>query len=743
MKKVLKITGVIVLIPVILFAVAAVGLATIDLNDYRTDIEQLVADNTGRQLTLKGDLNKSFFPWLGINVGSVALSNASGFEPADFASVNKVEIKIDTVSLLKLEPKISRIIVKGLNLNLARNKNGASNWQDLTKPSATDEAKDSAVATEEKPAETKQQKGEQPAVTDQLALINIAGVTIEDANVNWVDEQAGTSYAIKQVNLSVSAISLNKPIALEMDFELNSSEPQINARVQLSSDKLDWDLENKRYAVTPLRVSVQASGEVLPVSPLSAQLHLVASTNLEKQLLTIDEIRLDTLDLSLKGKALVTHIMEAPRYQSEIALAAFNPGALMQKLSLSLPPMADEKAMNAASLDVKLKGDTDHIEVSDLKLVLDDTNIIANVSVTDFSKPGIKAKLELDKINLDRYLPLSTEPDVTQPVSTGNKSSETTQAEPLPIPVELIRSLDVDASIKAGELTIRELSVNEVVAKARVKNKIASLSPLSMKVAQGSMRTDVTLDVTKANPLYRVKQTIDQVQAAPLVKAVTGDEHVSGMLMLKANIDSKGMMLDEVKKNLDGNLSFLFKDGAVKGVNLGEMLRKAKAKLDKEEYVESKTPRRTDFAELGGSATIKSGVIINRDLSAKSPLLRVDGKGKVDLVNENLDYLVTTHLVGTSKGQGGKSMEDLKGIPVPIHLTGPFNNIQWDYKWSVITNALKDKFKKKVKAKTKAKVEEKKAAARKKLDEKKEEKKEELKEKIEEKAKDLKKLFKF
>ena len=56
-------------------------------------------------------------------------------------------------------------------------------------------------------------------------------------------------------------------------------------------------------------------------------------------------------------------------------------------------------------------------------------------------------------------------------------------------------------------------------------------------------------------------------------------------------------------------------------------------------------------------------------------------------------------------------MEDLKGIPVPIHLTGPFNNIQWDYKWSVITNALKDKFKKKVKAKTKAKVEEKKAAA--------------------------------
>lgn len=741
MKKVLKITAVIVLIPVILFAVAAVGLATIDLNNYRSEIEQLVSENTGRQLTLKGDLQKSFFPWLGIEVGTVALSNAKGFKPDEFASIGKVEIKIDTVSLLKLEPKISRIIVKGLNLHLAKNKAGITNWADLSQASTSDQVKQPAVAAEDKAAVSKEDKPQASSTTDPLALINIAGITIENANVNWVDEQAGASYALKNVNLVSSEIKLNTPVALDMDFELVSATPQLNAKVILSSAKVDWDLKNQRFAVSPLSVDLQASGKALPVSPLSAKLQLVATTNLQKQLLTIDELKLDAFNLSLQGKVLVSQLMDAPRYQSDIAVATFSPRSVLKALSIPLPAMADEKAMTAASLKVNVKGDTTQVEVSDLQVQLDDTTLNANASVVNFSKPVIKATVELDTINLDRYLPPTVEADAAA-TPAAEQAPATTPAEPLPIPVELIRSLDADASVKAGKVIIKQLDIDELIVKAKVKNKVATLNPVSMNLAKGSLRTDLRLDVTKSTPLYTVKQTIDQVQAAPLVKAVAGDEHVSGMLMLKASVDSKGMMLDDVRKNLNGNLSFLFKDGAVKGVNLAEMLRKARAKLDKEEYVESNDHRQTDFAELGGSATINNGVVTNKDLSAKSPLLRVEGEGKVDLVKESLDYLVTTHLVGTSKGQGGKSMEELRGIPVPIRLTGPFNDIQWDYKWSVIRKAFQDKLKKKVKAETKAEVEAKKAEIKEKLEEKKEEKKEEIKEKLEDKFKEkLKKLF--
>lgn len=742
MKKVLKIVGIIISIPIILFAVAAFGLASIDLNNYRSEIEQLVADNTGRNLSLKGDLKKSFFPWLGIEVGAVALSNAKGFEPADFASVNQVEIKIDTVSLLKLEPKIDRIIIKGLNLNLAKNKDGISNWADLSKTAPTDGPAPGETETG-KPDQAKDVTKPETAKSPQLPLFHVAGITIENANVQWHDQQTGSSYAVKQLNLSVSEVSLNKPVALEMDFELSSSEPALNARVDLASEKVEWDLTKQRYAVSPITLSVRASGDALPASPLAVQMQTNATVNLSLQLLDISELTLKAMGLTLQGNASVTQLIDAPQYQSEISIAKFNPRSLLQKLSIELPPMADDKALSAVTVQTKFKGDTNQIEMPELQVALDDTQLDASASVKNFAKPSINAALNLDKINLDRYLPPVTEGDVAaKPESSTASASQTAQSQPLPVPVDLIRSLDAVVNLKAGKLVIKELDVDNAVVKAKVKNSVASLSPVRMDVASGSLQTDVTLDVSKKIPLYRVKQTIDQVQAAPLIKAVAGDDYVSGLLMLRANIDSKGILLDEVKKNLNGNFSFLFKDGAVKGVNFGEMLRKAKAKLDKEEYVESKDPKTTDFAELGGSATIKNGVIHNRDLSAKSPLLRVDGKGKVDLVNENLDYLVTTNLVGTSKGQGGKSIEELKGIPIPIQLTGPFSDIQWDYKWSVITKALKAKLKKKAKKKIETKKQEVKQKAKQELEQKKEEKKEEIKDAIEDKLKEkFKKLF--
>jgi len=736
MKKTMKIVGIVIAIPIILFLVAAIVLASIDLNDYRGNIAQLVEENTGRQLTVKGDLEKSFFPWLGVKVGEVSLSNAKSFQPADFASLSNVEIKIDTISLLTFKPKISRIIIKGLNLNLSKNKKGVTNWDDLTK------AKSADGEPEQPTVDKSEDKGQQATAegpgADALALINVEGITIENANVSWVDDQAGTSYAVKQVNLSVSEVALNKPLTLELDFAFDSKEPKISAKVSLSSDRIDWDIKNQRYSMNPLSIKVDASGNTLPVSPLSLRLKLLVDADLKQQTLNLSEVKLDALDVAVQAKTSVSSLLDAPKYQSTIEVAALNPRDLMKKLSIEPPPTADKKVLTRLSLKVDVKGDTNQVKVTDLIVTLDDTKISAEASIKNFASPAIIAALSLDKMDLDRYLPPATDVAAADaaPTPTTKSTTEPTAPQPLPIPVELIRSLDVDASVKAGKLIIKKLDIDDVVVKAQVKNSVATLSPVTLNVAKGTLRSDVILDVKTDDPRYSLKQSIKQVEAAPLAGAIAGEEYVSGMLDMTAAVTSQGMMLNQIKKNLDGKLSFKFANGAVKGVNLGEMARKAKAKFDKEDYVESKDPRQTDFAELIGTANIKNGVLTNNDLSAKSPLIRVEGKGQVNLVAENLDYLVTTYVVGTSKGQGGKSIEELKGIPIPIHLTGPFTNIQWDYKWSIIRDALQAKLKKQAKEKVKAKQEEIKQETKQELEEKKDELKERAKEK-------LKKLFKF
>jgi hypothetical protein len=54
-----------------------------------------------------------------------------------------------------------------------------------------------------------------------------------------------------------------------------------------------------------------------------------------------------------------------------------------------------------------------------------------------------------------------------------------------------------------------------------------------------------------------------------------------------------------------------------------------------------------------------------------SPLLRLTGKGSVDLVHKRLDYHVNPTLVGTIVGQGD-TVTARKGLSVPLVITGPF-----------------------------------------------------------------------
>jgi len=80
----------------------------------------------------------------------------------------------------------------------------------------------------------------------------------------------------------------------------------------------------------------------------------------------------------------------------------------------------------------------------------------------------------------------------------------------------------------------------------------------------------------------------------------------------------------------------------------------------------------------------------------KSPFLRIGGAGKFDVGRGNVDYTAKATVVDTSKGQEGAELAALKGVTVPVLLSGPFEAIDWKIQWShvaaaAIENRLKDK----------------------------------------------------
>ncbi|CAG19584.1 hypothetical protein [Photobacterium profundum] len=51
-------------------------------------------------------------------------------------------------------------------------------------------------------------------------------------------------------------------------------------------------------------------------------------------------------------------------------------------------------------------------------------------------------------------------------------------------------------------------------------------------------------------------------------------------------------------------------------------------------------------------------------------MLRIDGKGNTHLVSERLDFIINTSVVASSKGQGGKGIDDIADLTVPVNVKG-------------------------------------------------------------------------
>jgi AsmA protein len=182
-----------------------------------------------------------------------------------------------------------------------------------------------------------------------------------------------------------------------------------------------------------------------------------------------------------------------------------------------------------------------------------------------------------------------------------------------------------------------------------------------------------------------IKQNLTGINVGPLLKDAANFDSLEGKGNLSLDVSGQGNTVTAIKKALNGNAAIKLTDGAIKGINIAGSIRSAKAKLGSlkgETTQAASQTEKTDFSELTASFNIKNGVAHNSDLAGKSPLLRLGGDGDIDIGNENLNYLVKATVVATAAGQGGKELTDLKGLTVPVKLTGPFASPQYKIDFS-------------------------------------------------------------
>jgi AsmA protein len=718
---------------VVLVLVVAGGAAAIvmlvDPNDYRDEIADKVREATGRELILGGELGLSIFPNIGLTLNSASLSNAPGFGDAPFAEVGEVAIQVKLMPLLsnQLEMETTRLI--GLKVNLARDDAGHGNWEDLVgddrhkddKPDRDGdrhgggeglaglaiggiEIRDAAITWDDR-------QNKQRYAIENLDLTTgaIGGGRPVDLVLGFdVDsnepEMAGKIELSGQVTVDQGASTV-AIAGTELKVDLKGAglpggafDAILTADVMANLLKQTASLGNLKLAT----LGIQASGKVdatqindapklngqLAVAqfdlatlvdrlgielPADVQADKLGTAKLDATFTATEKnAELQKLVVAIAGGTLEAQAkianLEKPSATGTVSISNLNPRVLLAAAGQAIET-ADPQALTSLNLKSGFTGSQNHVELKGLDLAIDQSKLTGNASVKNFAKPSIRFGLNLDAIDADRYLP---PPSETAPAAAAPAGSPGTGAGAAAgLPLEPLRALDMDGTLKIGKLKAYNVHSKNIVLRFNASGGQLRLNPAKAEMYDGRYQGNIGLDVRSDTPKLSLDESLTGVQVGPLLRDLTGEEEkLVGKAQMSTKLTAQGTAAEAIQKTLNGTAAFSFTDGAVKGVNLAKMIRDAKATLGGKPAPSSNEAEQTDFAILSGTAKITNGLVDNRDLTMKSPAFRIAGAGTADLPKQQVDYLVKASIVGTSKGQGGKDLESLKGVTVPVRIKG-------------------------------------------------------------------------
>ncbi|MBT8419764.1 MAG: AsmA family protein, partial [Gammaproteobacteria bacterium] len=553
MKALLKTIGIIIGIVIVLFvAIAIIVPIYFHPNDYKDEIAAAVQEKTGRELKIEGDIVLSVFPWLAVELGALELGNAPDFSDEKFASLEKMEIGVKLLPLLSKRLEMRAVTVHGLELNLAKDKKGQTNWADLAELLEHEDGK----AKKQSEGEAKEDAKENGALP--IAALGIGGLDIRDAALRWNDAQSAQQYQLEGLTIETGAITLGEAVDLAISFDMKGNKPQISGHIETKA-KLTADLAANTYQLSGFDVVTRLAGEPIPNGKMALELKADISADLAEQTLRVENLRFATGQIDASGAMTVNQLMEAPAFDGKLQLQTFNPRTLLTEFGQQIPETADPKALTAVSLSATLKGTADRVRMEALTIQLDDTAMNGSLEVANFSAPAIRFNLDADAIDADRYLP-PTEDKAAKPATPGTAASGATE-----LPFEALRALNVNGKARLGKLTIAKLKLSDVALDVTAKGGVIKLSPVKMNLYEGNYAGNIGIDARGDKARITLDEKLANVQAGPLLNDLQGDDILSGKVQFALDLKTVGATPEDFKKTLNGQADFTFENGMVKG----------------------------------------------------------------------------------------------------------------------------------------------------------------------------------
>ena len=360
--------------------------------------------------------------------------------------------------------------------------------------------------------------------------------------------------------------------------------------------------------------------------------------------------------------------------------------ALLKAADVEMAPGETLKTFNVKSA---IAGSFKILALTDLTLALDGISGKGTAGI-DLSgeRPKLTGNLAMGPLDLSPFLGEADQAGKPKQAGTGWSKD--------PLDLAGLKAVDADIQITTSALTVGKVKLTDAAASTTLNQGVLATDLSRFKAFGGDWNGKLGVNAQGATPALDFTMNGSDVGMSSLLGTLAGFDKLSGTGGFTVTGAATGNSMNDIMNALDGKVTTNLTDGALKGLNVAQLVRSAQSlqtaltsgNLSNLDFSQALSPSAaTDFSSFDTVLTITDGVANVDLMKLINPVLGIDGSGKINLGGQALDIRLATSI--DKSGSGSGSVVQLNGIPVPVRVSGSWSKLKVSPDTSGIQTALK------------------------------------------------------
>jgi AsmA protein len=236
-----------------------------------------------------------------------------------------------------------------------------------------------------------------------------------------------------------------------------------------------------------------------------------------------------------------------------------------------------------------------------------------------------------------------------------------------------LNDMDLALKLQANNAVWRGLSLTDFTLNARNQQGLMTLNTLSGKLGNGSFSIPGSIDIRHPETRVSLKPQLRFIQIQPLLKAFALPESLQGNLSLDGELSGDTLTVEAAKRSWQGRATISASNLKLAQLNLQQMVQRAVARVS--DKVSSQDAVEEGIESISGQVALNKGVLSFSDLNGNGQNLGLQGAGKVDMVQQQLDVTLGLKISGW---RGDDALvKALSSQPIPLRMYGGWNSLQY------------------------------------------------------------------